>query len=193
MLTDAAFATLVTLVLGVITSVIASVTLIVTKENRISEFRQAWIDGQRADLAVAIATANAYFHIRDVERKAACINEFFAARTRIALRDKPVGGEWTKTLIALDKLGKILTAGVPNAFDILQATSIVTGESRMPLKMHWETVKSGEPFYRRFKCGVVCVLATLAAATLFLLVLGTRLTQKADEKAPAISLTLNVR
>lgn len=191
--TDAALATLVTLVLGMITSVVASVTLIVTKENRISEFRQAWIDGQRADLAVAIATANAYFHIRDIERKAVCLNEFFAARTRIALRDKPVGGEWTKTLIALDKLGKILTAGVPNAFDIMQATSIVTDESRMPLKVHWETVKSGEPFYRRFKYVFTWALAALAAGTLCLLVLGTRLTKKADDTAPSISLTLNVQ
>ena len=190
---DATFATLVTFVLGLITSVVASVTLIVTKENRISEFRQAWIDSQRADLAVAIATANAYFHTRDVERRATSVNEFFAARARIALRDKPERPEWTKTLVALDKLAKIMTAGVPNPFEILQATNIVTDESRIPLKLHWETVKSGEQFYRRFKCAFVVALGVLAIGTAGLLLFGRPPATSVDPKGPSISLTLDVR
>jgi len=190
---DATFATLATFVLGLITSVVASVTLIVTKENRISEFRQSWIDSQRADLAVAVATANAHFHIRDVERRANSLNEFFAARTRIALRDKPKHPEWTKTLVALDKLGKIMAAGVPNSFETLQATNIVTDESRIPLKLHWETVKSGEPFYRWFKFAFVLALGVLAFGTAGLLAFGRSPTASVDKKAPSFSLTLDVR
>lgn len=191
MTTDATFATLVTFVLGVITSVIASVTLITTKENRISEFRQAWIDAQRADLAVAVATANSYFHIRDAEKRAICINEFFAARTRIALRDKPQGAEWTKALLALDKLGKVMISGVPNAFDTMQATAIVTTESRIPLKLHWETVKAGEPFYRRFKRTFVWALVPLVLGTASALLLWQP-SQGADEKRSPISFSFSV-
>ncbi|MES3150931.1 hypothetical protein [Sphingomonas faeni] len=191
--TEAAFATLVTLVVGVITSAIASVTLITTKENRISEFRQAWIDNQRADLAIAIATANSYFHIRDVERRAVCLNDFFAARTRIALRDKPQDSEWTKTLVALDKLGKIMMGGVPNTFELLQATAFVTNESRVPLKMHWQTVKSGERFYRCFKVTFVAALSVSTIGIIGLFAFGQPLTANEVEKVASVSLTLNVR
>ncbi|SUJ14425.1 Uncharacterised protein [Sphingomonas paucimobilis] len=53
-------APIVTLILGLVTAIITAVTLIATKENKISEFRQSWIDGQRADLAAAIAAAQGF-------------------------------------------------------------------------------------------------------------------------------------
>jgi len=192
MLTDATLATLGTFVLGVVTSVVASVTLITSKENKISEFRQAWIDGQRADLASAVAAANSYFQIRDAEKKAVCLAEFFASRTRVALRDKPDGAEWTKTLIALDKLGNIMASGVPNALEIRQATAIVTEESRIPLKAHWETVKSGEPFYRRFKRTFVFVMVVLVVGTVIELAVWQP-SEGLDQDAPPISVSLTVR
>lgn len=192
MLTDATLATLGTFVLGVVTSVVASVTLITSKENKISEFRQAWIDGQRADLAIAVAAANSYFHIRDAEKKAVCIAEFYAARTRVALRDKPHAAEWTKTLIALDKLGKVMASGVPNTLEILQATAIVTEQSRIPLKAHWETVKSGEPFYRRFKRTFVSAMVALVVGTVVVLAFWQP-PESSDQDTPPVSFNLTVR
>ncbi len=38
-------APIVTLILGLVTAIITAVTLIATKENKISEFRQSWIYG----------------------------------------------------------------------------------------------------------------------------------------------------
>ena len=40
------------------------------EEDKTREFRQAWIDSQRADRAVTTETTNLYFHIRDVGRRA---------------------------------------------------------------------------------------------------------------------------
>ena len=66
-------APIVTLILGLVTAIITAVTLIATKENKISEFRQSWIDGQRADLAAAIAAAQGFCATLEAEERGRCV------------------------------------------------------------------------------------------------------------------------
>ncbi len=71
-----------------IAGLISVVTLIVSKENKISENRQAWIDAQRADVADVIAAAT-QLEVASRDDRAKLLAEFDRAFTRIKLRDNP--------------------------------------------------------------------------------------------------------
>jgi hypothetical protein len=54
---------------GTLAGLIAAMSAVIGKENKISEFRQAWIDDQRKDLAAVAAQALAYVEEPDVANK----------------------------------------------------------------------------------------------------------------------------
>lgn len=152
---------LATVTIAVLTAILTGLSLIVTKENKISEFRQDWINSQRADLATAIAAAWAYRDETNPEKRVGHLFDFDAAHARIELRENPDKNEWTNARAALDRLRAEIAPGP--ATDPLQGLRAeILGASCWPLKRNWTVVKSGEVFFKAFKWGFVAFLGVIA-------------------------------
>lgn len=79
--------------IGVITAagiagLFSLVTLIISKENKVTEFRQAWIDAQRNDLADLVAAATALI-ASPLDNRAENLATFDRCHAKILLRDNP--------------------------------------------------------------------------------------------------------
>lgn len=66
------------------------VSLIISKENKVTEFRQAWIDAQRNDISEVLALAIS-LEISPLEKRADNLAAFDRCFARILLRDNPLG------------------------------------------------------------------------------------------------------
>ena len=79
--------------IGVITAaaiagLFSLISLIISKENKVTEFRQAWIDAQRDDVAEVLAAA-VRLEVAPLEQRAEIISNFDRCCARIMLRDNP--------------------------------------------------------------------------------------------------------
>jgi hypothetical protein len=158
--------------------------LLTSKEEKVSEFRQAWIDALRADLALLVAHAHqiyAYVAMHrplDVQLFWKETREDYltlnGASTRIKLR---LNREEAESKLVLCTMGKMeaLFAFVPNgqpALSIEDINKIVDElESNAPplLKKEWNRVKGGELIYRIAKWSSVVIFGVtgVVAAWLF--------------------------
>lgn len=146
-------APIVTLILGLITAIITAITLIATKENKVSESRQSWINGQRADVVAAVATAQGFYAAPDTEGRARWLAEFHAA---------------------LDRIGPMLATRRINHVVLSEATTVIESAARVPLKRHGERVRAGERGFRIFKAVFQACLGFLAAVGVFLVFQSSR-------------------
>lgn len=158
----------------------ASITFLVavfTKESKISEFRQAWIDSLRNDLAQFVGIwyflANEFQLLKkplDDDAIAELwksikpeIKQIEEMQTRIELRLNPTEhGDLIKKIHQLAKVDAFI--GKPFA-TWKSAIDDLTAESQKVLKTEWSVVKMGEPTYRRVK--TLSFYAILAAFGLF--------------------------
>jgi len=136
-----------TLVASLLAGGFVIVGLVISKESKVSEFRQQWIDGLRADVSSLIAAASAIqvrpmetSHFRDLTMQ---LKEF---ECRIALRFKKGDPEGEALLflvgnVVLQAIRFEGTPGVENRLDNLKEAA------RELLKNEWERVKKGEPNY----------------------------------------------
>lgn len=167
---------LTTLAAALIAGGIAHSNLIISKEAKTSEFRQAWIDALRAELATFFAStrtmaraaqearayhaqedsklreANAKFHIRAekiTEIRHAVADTFY----KIKLRLNPQEPDHVQLLNQLEALAAAQNAYLANADaaidSIFQAAEDAADQAARVLKEEWERVKVGEPAYRR--------------------------------------------
>ncbi|SDO15212.1 hypothetical protein [Vreelandella arcis] len=138
------------------------VNLIISKDQKVSEFRQSWIDSLRQEVSefsgslLSLNTSWLYFSAthggedvgnefvrQNVER----INKIESQRTSIFLRLNP--NEHTELISQLEDLERMYTS--PNS---LQSGSFNTAlehfveEVQKELKKEWERVKSGEKSFR---------------------------------------------
>jgi hypothetical protein len=154
-------AVIVLLVIGILTVILAGFTLIVGKENKTSEFRQAWIDDQRADLATAIAAAFAHCHATRPADKLMHLEAFDEAHARIELRENPSANEWAPVRTVLDEIRRLLIAGTGTDALIGRQRTLILDHARIELKKNWQSVKQGETFFAVFKWVFVGWLAVL--------------------------------
>lgn len=159
--------------------------LLTSKEEQVSEFRQAWIDALRADLASLVARAFAiqsYYATVMQHRPPPTVAECWGktredylelnqVSTRIKLRlnaTETESGEVLNSLREMEALFKDLS----HSASTQEIDRIVTDlERKSPplLKKEWERVKTGEPVYRTAK-GITLgffIVAALLAAVLF--------------------------
>ena len=156
---------------GALAGLIAAMSAVIGKENKISEFRQAWIDHQREDLAVIAAEAVAYGKEPDAAKKVERLALFDGARARIELRENPTKEEWTEIRTDIGTLRDIMIAADTVAIGGL--TLSILAAARLPLKANWTIVKKGEPWYRYFKNAlVVAMIATVTLGVTVALWLG---------------------
>jgi len=162
-------AAIATVVASLIAAVIAFVNLTLTKEQKISEFRQVWIDALRADLASFFATARSFARASQelkhfgggfkdgaplamTEEKVSDMRYQIAeTRYRIQLRLNLSEAEHQELLrlmqVVIDKQNQAL-AGGGGTDAILQAIETAADYVPQILKAEWERVKKGEIPYQ---------------------------------------------
>ena len=185
------FVAIATVVAAVIAGLISVVTLTLAKEQKTSEFRQAWIDGLRQDLAEFLASARAMARaseelaalgtkydsmpftmsdgqIGDIRKAVAVV--FY----RIKLRLNPDEAEHKELLRLLTRAIEEQNAQFQSpSFDvkgILQAIELAAEYARPVLKAEWTRVKEGEPQFQRVRNILVPAVFVLCALFAWLLV-----------------------
>jgi hypothetical protein len=159
---------LATLVAALITAAVSFVSLTLTKEQKTSDFRQAWIDGLRDELATFLAAARAFARAIEV------LNTHgpeYREKTVFRISDDKVGDLRYQAAESLCKIQLRLNRNEPEHQELLrllrqavaaQNTMLSEGTSidetmkaieraseyaQPVLKKEWERVKSGElPF-----------------------------------------------
>lgn len=154
-------APLIALVVGVIAALVNGMQLIVGKENKVSEFRQDWINDQRVDLAKAIAAAEAIRRTTEPDKLVERLSGFDEAHARIELRENPIKPEWTAVRAALDELRKEILSASPAEDRIAAHRLAILDASRPPLKDNWTTVKQGETWFSVFKIAYATMITIL--------------------------------
>ncbi|KRB93216.1 hypothetical protein ASE22_25580 [Sphingomonas sp. Root720] len=149
---------------GLVAGLIAAMSAVIGKENKISEFRQAWIDAQREDLATITAEAIAYASETDPSKKVGRLASFDGAHSRVELRENPEKEEWTTVRGNLETLREGMLKPAPDIVGLRFLCTTILVEARSPLKANWTIVKKGEPWFRRFKRAII--VAIVAAVTI---------------------------
>lgn len=170
-----------------IAAAVSFLALVISKENKTSEFRQAWIDGLRQDLAQfaanlrrleekptyvnwkALTSSNVQDAI-EAENERALRTDFFAEnrlrllQSRYAIRLHLNPGEAN---------GEALLAQVDKALEAYYSSEDVEAEleslmklAQPFLKQEWERVKKGEPVFSRSVLAVKWLAAILALLAL---------------------------
>ena len=169
----------VTIAIALIGAFVSFVGVILSKEQKISEFRLSWIEALRDDLAYLIARVQAIH--ATLKGTPGPINigtpqglklreeflELTQASVRIKLRLNPKKESHKAVITLMDENEKLFETGIGNAaFDqIDDFASRITEASQQLLRSVWEEVKRGEPVFR------VTKWISLAIAVLALLLL----------------------
>lgn len=167
-------------VAAAITAVIAFVLSVLAKENKISEFRQAWIESLRTDvsellgdfhtleisLRVSLEVAMNDYSVKMIKDKFMSDNrkeysKVDALCNKVVLRLNP-----SEHQHLIDKIRRLEeTVGAGSASSHALSVEMVEAFSKL-FKAEWERVKSGETIFKRMKVvALVCVSAILAIGT----------------------------
>ena len=153
---------LVTIIAALATGSLSALSFIVTKEQKTSEFRQAWIDSLRAEIAALISHVNAIHGFLSANRnigehdmkelwEVSKENYWEAnnAMVKIVLRLNPK----EKGCIDIRELVKKLKAmfspdkDLPNHLEVEALENELTDKAGILLKKEWKRVKRGEWIY----------------------------------------------
>jgi len=146
-----------TVIAAFIAALVSLLGLIISKEQKTSEFRQAWIDALRADIGAVVAHANAIHGVAaanfDTPAKTwEAASEHFVginkATASIRLRLNRNELESQAVLAAIDDLESHLNPGALNAQDMNVIEKRLVSEAQILLKKEWLRVRSGEPVFR---------------------------------------------
>ncbi len=165
-----------TIIAAVIAAVISLLGLIISKENKVSEFRQAWIDSLREEVASVIAHAHAVHGAylakfpdnptvwRNVRDDFVSLNKAWA---RIRLRLNPEEQRSIAILRALEEHEALFPDGgaAPDFSRLGASDRKLLDCTQAVLKEEWERVKRGELVYR----GATILAGLLAVGGLYLL------------------------
>ena len=166
-----------TIVAAFIGGGISFIVTVLTKEQKTSEFRQAWIDGLRNDLSDFMSTVDtlcSFIRLKKSESSSAILS-FLEERSLDVHR---MGVSYNRILLGLNpkehgelerRLKKLLSvmASYKTATDANHVDNLVNDvieESRKVLKEEWKRVKRGEIVYRFTKYTSLTVF--VAAVTL---------------------------
>lgn len=187
-------AAIATLVAALITGAVSFVNLTLTKEQKISEFRQTWIDALRNDLASFLGAARAFARAVETlhtfgpeykEKAALLISDqkvgdlrYQAAETfsRIKLRLNACEPEHIELLRllrhAIDEQNLMLT-NKSSVDATLAAIDAANEYARTVLKAEWKRVKEGELAFRMARNWVTPAIFVISIAIIFLVWNGT--------------------
>jgi hypothetical protein len=148
---------------------IALIGMMISKENKTTEFRQAWIDGQRSDLAQLLALANSIRAAPSSKKAHELIERYEIALNMIALRENPrvktdrrKRERWGEIVSLGEELRRLCTAGPRYVGKAVALRRTMISLAKIELKNEWERVKEGEPTFVTVR-QVIAVLAGTGA------------------------------
>ncbi len=146
--------------------------LVLSKEQKLSELRQAWIDGLRDDLATCLAAVSMVEYLGRIHRSSVGLSNaahephmnVTASFTRILLRLNPSdkSAAQTQLILELNILKEHFNAS--RFEEAVGCISKIREQGQLVLKAEWERVKQGEPTFRWSKR--IALLVLLAAVAL---------------------------
>lgn len=158
-----------------IAGAIAFLASVFTKENKVSEFRQAWIDALRDDISDFVGT---FYWVSDIApRKPDDLTEMkeefvklerMQARIELRLNDKK---EHKELLRKLHGIVRLETFNIQDSRTRDKALHAFVAESRKILKKEWKRVKRGEITYQITKWVSLAIVLSFAVMA-FLIVRG---------------------
>ena len=161
---------------ALIAGLVSLLGLIVSKEQKVSEFRQAWIDALRTEIAALIAHANAIHgagaaNFQDLSEAWKVVRPDFVgineAAAKIRLRLNPKEAEAIAVLTQIGTLEQLLAPGRPMDYArINKAEERLVAVAQVLLKQEWLRVQRGERVYRIARFTALFVSAACIAALL---------------------------
>lgn len=134
------------LIIAILAGIVSIFGFVTTRGSKVSEFRQAWINAQREDLATVAAQARRLARGDAAERDDA-LAAFDLAYERIRLRENPIKREWHGVITSLAVCRARLTASPP-ASDMDADIDKFMLAAQGLLKTEWNKVRRGELGYR---------------------------------------------
>ena len=160
---------------AVIVGIVGLLTLITTKEQKTSEFRQAWIDAVREDLACFMSGVNS---LRDIDRMDKDADKHWElagpyydmankALFRLKLRLNPAELPCQEMINTMTEIEQQFTFGVdPSASKLAGLEHKLVIQSQRVLKAEWMRVRDGEITFRVAKWVFAVLIAVFAGAFL---------------------------
>lgn len=157
-----------TIAAALITGLVSLLGLIISKEQKVSEFRQAWIDSLRSELADLISHANAIHGagaaaFKSESEKWKIVRDDFVginqSAANVRLRLNPKEREAQAVLGKIQSLEKLLAPGV--SMDYLEINRVeeeLVSEAQVLLKNEWIRVRNGETAYRIAKVAALAIV-----------------------------------
>lgn len=187
-------APIATVVASLITALISFVNLTLSKEQKTSEFRQAWINGLRGDLAIFFSSARALCRtmqeIRSPNTTDEDIQDFKFGKEKIGSMRLAGADSLYRIKLRLNKnepehkeLNRLLESAIrtQNKINIekgkdyteaLEAIELAASYSQDILKNEWERVKLGEKSFQIAK-NIVLLIMIISAIFIPILLLRT--------------------
>jgi hypothetical protein len=171
---------LVTIALALVGALVSFVGIILSKEQRVSEFRLSWLEALRDDISSLIARALAIHAAHRNEGGPPVANSQMGMRliedfleinkvsVRIRLRLNPRKETHKPVILLMNEIEGLFGKGIEKApfQQIDDLTTRVTNASQQLLRSVWEEVKNGEPAFRVTKwtaLGVAIIALALLA------------------------------
>lgn len=163
---------------AIIASFFSFLGLIISKEQKTSEFRQAWIDALRSEIAQLISSANAIHGAMKSQRFESSASAWSVVRddfvtineatAKIRLRLNP-NEELSKAVLAkIEEIEGLLVPGAyPDYSELNQKEKELVSQASALLKEEWRRVKKGEATYRAAKWGVGVAMGLLVIIVAF--------------------------
>lgn len=168
-------------VAAIITGFITFINLVISKDQKTSEFRQEWINSIRNDISNYLGQFahlhSIYLHTKGdkvtyevyVKEGAETMQRLHSLFTQISLRLNPK--EHNEFIAVLKELDDLSTSpsGLSQRDKILELNTKITSMSQEILKDEWLRVKTGEPSYIKIKkylkiFTTLCIIAVIILA-----------------------------
>jgi hypothetical protein len=151
---------------ALVTGIISLLGLIISKEQKTSDFRQAWIDGLRSEISLLIAHVNIIHTAkargaddwRELRADAIAINHAVA---QIKLRLNPNEAASRKILNRIDVMETLLHANETPFEDLNHMEEGLAGDAQALLKAEWVRVRNGEIAFRFAKFASATIIIVL--------------------------------
>lgn len=161
---------------ALIAGLVSLLGLIVSKEQKVSEFHQAWIDALRVEIAALIAHANAIHGVASAnfpsgpEAYNAVKSDLFGinqAAAKIRLRLSLSETEDVAVLEQIKALEELFKHGPPRDWEPINAVeNKLVAVAHDPIEKKWRQVQDGEPVYRSARITALSVSAACIVALL---------------------------
>ncbi|WP_097672346.1 hypothetical protein [Bradyrhizobium sp. C9] len=163
---------------ALIAGIVSLLGLIISKEQKTSDFRQAWIDALRSDLTAFLTQVNAIHdatkvkyadHAEKVETLRPLYIPLNNSTFNILLRVNPSERNSRALLDAMEAFNSLTADETKLTTENIRAVERqFLGASQTLLKTEWRRVKSGERTFRVAKWLAVIVIASSVAAAILI-------------------------